>query len=273
MAVVHLRPTGDHPVPFSTDEDKPASFLEDMVVAGNTVDAQMAMGALLEDGDRTKEEHRRFIKKTMATQDRKGLQSQSTAYATAEFLRTYGSSLAVDVVRMRVALTNKLAELANCGDPKYELRAIELLGKHSDIGLFTERSEVTINYKDPKSLEDAIKERVKRLLNADIIDVTPRKQSLDEELGVYDRTKMRSREEQIDALIAADEAARPPMPEDTIESEIAEELNNPPPCTLEAELGPDLQAHKEKRANGKPAAQVQAQAKITPGVVSAATPE
>jgi hypothetical protein len=74
-------------------------------------------------------------------------------------------------------------ELANCGDPKYELKALELLGKHSDIGLFTERSEITINYKDPADLENAIKERVKRLLNAELIDVTPRGVSIEDELG------------------------------------------------------------------------------------------
>jgi hypothetical protein len=87
---------------------------------------------------------------------------------------------------VRTALTNKLLEIADCGDIKHELRAIELLGKHVDIGLFTERSEISINYKDPESLEKAIKERVKRLLNADIIDVTPVGLDLDEELGIFD---------------------------------------------------------------------------------------
>ena len=75
-------------------------------------------------------------------------------------------------------------EIANCGDPKFELKALELLGKHSDIGLFTDRSEITINYKNPEDLENAIKERVKRLLNADVIDVTPLTANLDEELGI-----------------------------------------------------------------------------------------
>jgi hypothetical protein len=86
---------------------------------------------------------------------------------------------------VRTALTNKLLEIADCGDIKHELRAIELLGKHVDIGLFTERSEININYKDPESLEKAIKERVKRLLNADVIDITPVGRDLDEELGVF----------------------------------------------------------------------------------------
>jgi hypothetical protein len=75
-------------------------------------------------------------------------------------------------------------EIANCGETKFELKALELLGKHSDIGLFTNKSEITINYKNPEELENAIKERVKRLLNADIIDVTPLGRDLDEELGI-----------------------------------------------------------------------------------------
>jgi hypothetical protein len=106
-----------------------------------------------------------------------------TALAAAAFLREYGSQLALDVAAARAAITNKLMEIANCGDTRYELKALELLGKHSDIGLFTERSEITINYKDPESLQSAIIERVKRLMYADVIDVTPLGADLDAELG------------------------------------------------------------------------------------------
>jgi hypothetical protein len=97
----------------------------------------------------------------------------------------YSARLAADISDVRTSITNKLLELANCGDPRFELKALELLGKHSDIALFTERSEVTVNYKSSSDLEEAIKERVKRLLNADVVDVTPiTPEHLDEELGV-----------------------------------------------------------------------------------------
>jgi len=87
-----------------------------------------------------------------------------------------------------------LLALANCGDPKFELKAIELLGKHSDIALFTERSEITVNHKSSADLEEAIKERVKRLLNAEVVDVTPLVDDLDAELnanveGSFDEEK------------------------------------------------------------------------------------
>ena len=87
---------------------------------------------------------------------------------------------------MRSALTNKLIEIANCGDPRFELKALELLGKHSDVGLFTERSEITINYKNPEDLENEIKNRVKRLLNAEVIDMEPLGADLEGELGRLD---------------------------------------------------------------------------------------
>ena len=96
--------------------------------------------------------------------------------------------LAADVNDVRSALTNKLLELANCGDPRFELKALELLGKHSDIALFTERSEVTVTYKNSQDLESAIKEKIKRLLKTDnyvdVEPITPAADDLDDVLGV-----------------------------------------------------------------------------------------
>jgi hypothetical protein len=116
----------------------------------------------------------------------KNLTLPSTALAAASFLRTYGQQLAMDTAEARAAITNKLMEIANCGDPRYELKALELLGKHSDIGIFTQRSEITINYKNPADLENEIKERVKRLLNASVVETISLEDSLDEELGIFE---------------------------------------------------------------------------------------
>jgi hypothetical protein len=94
----------------------------------------------------------------------------------------------MDAAQARAAITNKLMEIADCGDPRYELKALELLGKHSDIGIFTERSEITVNYRNPEELEKAIKERVKNLLNATVVETI----SLDDQLGVIeDNTQTR----------------------------------------------------------------------------------
>lgn len=186
MPIVNIEPTADHPLPYSLDAEKPATFLEEMAVAGSTAELQMELGAELELDPIDAERQTRLIAEAIKNKKSSELKTPNTAFAAAAFLRTYGQQLALDVASLRAAVTNKLMEIANCGDPRYELKALELLGKHSDVGLFTERSEITVNYKDPEDLEKAIKERVKRLLNATVVDVVPVGAALDEELGVLE---------------------------------------------------------------------------------------
>lgn len=189
MPVVKIEPTDQHPVPYSLDDETPKTLVEEIAVAGNTAELQVELGASLElptDADQRKLKALISEASKRKNPDKSALSQTNTAYAAAAFLRQYGQHLAFDAAQARAAITSKLMEIANCGEIKHELRALELLGKHSDIGLFTDRTEININYNSPESLEKAIKERVKRLLNADIIDVTPVGQDLDEELGIFD---------------------------------------------------------------------------------------
>lgn len=186
MTTVRIEPTDGHPIPFDTAAESPVNFLEELAVAANTAEVQVALGAPLEVDAETAAREQELLEQVVKDKKLKALTNTTTAFAAASFLRAYGQQLALDVAQTRAAITHKLMEIANCGDPRYELKALELLGKHSDIGLFTERSEITINYKDPKELEHAIKERVKRLLNAEIVDATPINADLDNQLGVVD---------------------------------------------------------------------------------------
>jgi len=184
MPVVKIEPTDKHPVPFSLDEEVLPTYMDEVVIAANTAELIESLGAPLEVDEKTIEKEKALIKSALKGKNREALKSLPVALAASSFVREYGHNLAHDITEVRAALTNKLLEIADCGEIKYELKAIELLGKHSDIGLFTERSEININYNSPDALEKQIKERVKRLLNADIIDVTPLGMDLDEELGV-----------------------------------------------------------------------------------------
>jgi len=180
MAVVNIEPTKEHPVPYDTSDQTTETLLDEMAVAGNTAELQVEMGAPLEVTEEDAQREKELLEAVAKSKKPDNLKVPSTAFAAAAFLRTYGSQLAMDAAEARAAITNKLMEIANCGDPRFELKALELLGKHSDIGIFTERSEVTINYKNPEDLEKEIKERVKRLLNAQVIDVTPLSASIDD---------------------------------------------------------------------------------------------
>ena len=186
MPVIKIDPSKDHNVPYSTEDEVAPTLLDQMAIAGNTAELQAALGVSLEVDEVTADREESLLREVIEKRKLENLKTPTTAFAAAAFLREYGSQLALDAASVRSAVTHKLMEIANCGDPKYELKALELLGKHSDVGLFTTRSEVTINYKNPEDLENAIKERVKRLLNADVIDVTPDNELFDAELGVIE---------------------------------------------------------------------------------------
>lgn len=187
MPVVKIEPTDEHPVPFDTGDEELDNFADRLASVANTAELLEELGAPVEATKGSLTEEAALLDKAIAEQKITPLKSSlPAALGASAFLKAYGQSRALDVDAVRAALTNKLLEIADCGETKYELKAIELLGKHSDIGLFTERSEVTVNYNNPESLEKAIKERVKRLLNADVIDIKPLGMDLDEELGILD---------------------------------------------------------------------------------------
>jgi len=203
MPNVKIAPAKDKPIPYDLRSDKPDTVLEKMAVAANTVELQEALGSVLDLEKADLDKEKNLIEDAIKRKKTQNLSQPNTAFAAAAFLRTYGQQLAMDAAQARAAIPNKLMEIANCGDARYELKALELLGKHSDIGIFTERSEVTINYKNPVDLENEIKERVKRLLNASLVETVPLDQSLDEELGVFEAEP--SMAEELEDLLNEDE--------------------------------------------------------------------
>lgn len=171
-------------MPYDDRPDTPESFPEELYVISNTAELLEELGAPVEVDKDTLAKEKKLLDAVVRDQKKGEIKTLPAAIGASAFLRAYGQSLAIDINQVRSALTNKLLEIADCGDTKYELRAIELLGKHSDIGLFTDRSEININYNSPESLEAAIKERVKRLLNAEVVDIKPLGMDLEEELGL-----------------------------------------------------------------------------------------
>ena len=75
------------------------------------------------------------------------------------------------------------------------------MGKHSDIGIFTQRSEITVNYKDPIDLENAIKAKIKNLLNASVIETVP----LDAALGRLDQEETLRKLDETLGILGEDE--------------------------------------------------------------------
>lgn len=186
---IAIEPNADIPIPYDAKDEKEWDFLESVEVTANT-------NTLLESVRIAAPEYSvddakyacAQLNRAMAEQNADALNQPVIATAAKAFIDAYSTRLAMDASDIRTSLTNKLLELANCGDPKYELKAIELLGKHSDISLFTERSQVTVTYQESSKLEQAIREKIKRLMNGRVVDVTPMSSSyLTEELGVIEK--------------------------------------------------------------------------------------
>jgi hypothetical protein len=77
---------------------------------------------------------------------------------------------------------NLILETAN-EDPKIRIRALELLGKITDVGLFTEKSEVTINHRSNKELVESLRSKIHKLMTPenveDVKEVTVNGQTVD----------------------------------------------------------------------------------------------
>lgn len=106
----------------------------------------------------------------------------------AERIRTmlneYNSHTVADAAELRMVVTNKLLDLSMCGDPRIEIKAAEMLGKISDVGLFTEKTEITVNYNSVADIDKAIKDKVRKMLMLHGADLSPTDIDIDAELGI-----------------------------------------------------------------------------------------
>ena len=88
-----------------------------------------------------------------------------------DYLDEYGKAVVTHAVEMRHLVTNRLLEESRNPDPRIRIRALELLGKHSDVGLFSERSEVTITHQTTDELKEKLRAKLQRLIRRDAQEV------------------------------------------------------------------------------------------------------
>ena len=84
---------------------------------------------------------------------------------TNNILQEFGHSVAESATQIRYLVTNKLLLESENADPRIRIRALELLGKISDVGLFAEKSEVTITHQSTEDLRDKLRGKLEKLVN------------------------------------------------------------------------------------------------------------
>lgn len=116
-----------------------------------------------------------------------------TLALTHKILTQFGHAVVESAVQIRHLVTNKLLEETENPDPRVRIRALELLGKISDVGLFTEKAEVTITHRTTEELRESLRSKLTKLVNpeddvqdAEFMEITSI--DVDAELGLDDKS-------------------------------------------------------------------------------------
>lgn len=85
-------------------------------------------------------------------------------------LEEYDVEIAKSSAQLRTVATNKLIELIDDPDPKVRLKAVEMIGKIADVGLFAERTEITITHKTTEELEKELMGVLKDYVDVEAVE-------------------------------------------------------------------------------------------------------
>jgi len=92
------------------------------------------------------------------------VQNSATAVHLRALLSEYDIQIVKTAAQIRSFVTNSLIEEAAPGN-KNRIRALELLGKISEVGLFTERTEVTVKHQTTIELEQKVRDKIAALIS------------------------------------------------------------------------------------------------------------
>lgn len=187
-------PELSHPLP--SDEAATLSLHEKVAAMFRTTEFMETFGPVAEPTEEDKVRARAALHESVTAASDPSKLPATTAVANTpgsvkhlkEILSEYDHVVVKSAVQIRTFVTNRLIEESTNPDAKIRMRALELLGKIGDVGLFVERTEITVKHKTTIELQSSIKERITKLLQAksareqaqEITDVQPRAVSLRE---------------------------------------------------------------------------------------------
>jgi hypothetical protein len=111
---------------------------------------------------------------------------------TNNILKEFGQSVVESATHIRHLVTNKLLLETENPDPKVRIRALELLGKMSDVSLFAEKSEVTVTHQSTDDLREKLRAKLNKLVKVeddrdkDPVIIDGESFDIDKELGLKD---------------------------------------------------------------------------------------
>jgi len=180
MAITII-PTTNKPLPDDFDSEEPTIDAIRIKVAAATMKVLNEAGANIPVSSVEKKEAEEIFKnftnpestEKITTAQNKSLSVPATVQHLYAMLSDYDHQVVQEAVQLRRFITNKLIEIGGLADPRHRLKALELLGKISDVGLFAEKTEITVKNLTNEDLELQIKSKLYKILGkTSAIDTT-----------------------------------------------------------------------------------------------------
>lgn len=113
--------------------------------------------------------------------------SAGTLAHLSALIGEFDREVVMDAASIRNYVTNSLIAISTNPRPQVRLRALEMLGKITDVALFSERREMHITSDDGEMIK-ALRERLKRLQPVDVTDVVEIPAADDDDTDATDAT-------------------------------------------------------------------------------------
>ena len=189
---ISIIPEANKPLPDDFESEEPTTFDKRLKVAAATSKYLLDAGAEIPVSSQEKKDAEELFKEftnpdvtpALNMDNKKALSTPATVQHLFLMLSDYDHQVVQEAVQLRRFVTNKLIEDAGLSDPRHRLKALELLGKISDVGLFSEKTEITVKNLTTDDLETQIKSKLYKILGktavvdttfevVDVKDVTP----------------------------------------------------------------------------------------------------
>jgi hypothetical protein len=173
---VNVEPTNEFPVPPIARAKEASTHSNNLRAKANTAMLLRELGADFETTPEEDAEARELMtqvdgedpSKEVKKAQNQVVSTPGIALALGGYISHYDQQVIADKIQLRNIAINRLLEMSQDDDQKIAIKAVELLGKASD--LFTEHQEITITHKNSAELQDAIREKIRLLMQMNTID-------------------------------------------------------------------------------------------------------
>ena len=187
-------PENDIPLPDNFEAEEPTTLNTKVKVAAATAKVLVEGGAEIPVSTPEKIDAEELFK-VFTDPEQKGMVNASvnkslTTPATVKhlyaMLSDYDHQVVQEAVQLRRFVTNKLIEDTGLNDPRHRLKALELLGKISDVGLFSEKTEVIVKHATTEELEKQIRSKLAKIIGQEKT-INTSFEVIDDEMGTLEK--------------------------------------------------------------------------------------